>query len=47
MTIEQRVRTCLLIEKMREQKSYSERLGLEDISRFHGKRIDEREEKTI
>lgn len=39
MTVEQRIRACLLIEKMRGQESYSERLGLENRSRFHGKRI--------
>ena len=45
MTVEQRIKTCLLIEKIHEQKDYSERLGLENRSRFHGKAIEEREEK--
>ena len=45
MTVEQRIRTCLLIEKMHEQKAYSEKLGLENISKFHGKRINEEEER--
>ena len=45
MPIEQRIRMCLLIEKMQEQKVYSEKLGLEDISKFHGKRINEEEER--
>ncbi|MDD7641281.1 MAG: hypothetical protein PUK75_02155 [bacterium] len=44
MTIEERIRTCLLLEKIREQKEYSERLGLENRSRFHGKTIEESEE---
>jgi len=43
MSVEERIRTCLLIEKMRGQKNYCERLGLENISRFHGKKIDEKE----
>lgn len=43
MPIEQRIRMCLLIEKMQEQKVYSEKLGLEDISKFHGKRINQEE----
>ena len=47
MTIEERIRTCMLIEKMFEQKEYSERLGLENRSRFHGKAIEEREEKQL
>ena len=45
MTIEERIRTCMLIEKMFEQKEYSERLGLDNQSRFHGKKIKEREER--
>ena len=47
MTVDQRIRTCLLIEKMHEQKAYSEKLGLENISKFHGKRMDGEEEKQI
>ena len=47
MTTEQRIRTCLLLEKIGEQKEYSERLGLENRSRFHGKAIEEREEKQL
>lgn len=42
MTIAERIRTCMLIEKMIEQKEYSERLGLENRSRFHGKEIEEK-----
>jgi len=44
MTVEQRIRTCLLIEKMQKQKDFSEKLGLEDRSEFHGKRINGEEE---
>lgn len=40
MTVEQRIRTCLLIEKMQKQKDLSRKLGLEDRSAFHGKRIN-------
>ena len=47
MTTEQRIRMCLLLEKMDEQKEYSERLGLENRSRFHGKTIEEREEQKL
>ena len=47
MTIEQRIRRCLLIEKMYEHKVYSEKIGLEDMSKFHGKRINgEEKSKT-
>ena len=42
MTTEQRIRVCLLLEKICEQKEYSERLGLENRSRFHGKKIEEK-----
>ena len=47
MTTEQRIRTCLFLEKIGEQKEYSERLGLENRSRFHGKTIEEREEQKL
>ncbi len=46
MTIEQRIRTCMLIEKIYEQAEYSERLGLENRSRFHGKNIEEKRGKN-
>lgn len=46
MTIKQRIRLCILIEKMHRQDAFSERLGLEDLSRFHGKRIDREEHVT-
>ena len=39
MTVERRIRMSLLAEKMKKQKEYSERLGLEDVSVFHGKDI--------
>ena len=39
MSIRERIRLCILIEKMDEQKSYSEKLGLENKSTFHGERI--------
>lgn len=43
MTVEQRIRMCLLIEKIQKQKEYGEKLGLEDISRFHGEKVDKEE----
>ncbi len=39
LSAEERVKTGFLIEKINKQKIYSEKLGLEDMSRFHGKRI--------
>lgn len=45
MTIEKRIKMCLLIEKMHAHKAYSEKLGLENMSRFHGKRIEDEEER--
>ena len=40
MTVEQRIRTCLLMQK---QKDFSEKLGLEDRSEFHRKQINREE----
>lgn len=34
MSVKERIRRCLLIEKMYKLKEYSERLGLEDVSTF-------------
>lgn len=45
MTVEQRIRRCILIEKMHENKDYSEKLSLEDISKFHGRQISRKEGK--
>lgn len=39
MTTERRIRMSLLAEKIKKQKEYSEKLGLEDVSVFHGKDI--------
>lgn len=39
MTVEERIRRCILIEKMKEQKEYSQKLSLENRSSFHGKII--------
>lgn len=36
MSVEQRVRTCRLLEKMKEHETYSKKLGLEDMSTVHG-----------
>ena len=40
MKVEQRIQTCRILEKMRVQKDYSKRLGLEDVSTIHGRQID-------
>lgn len=45
MSIEQRVRMCLMIERIHEQKDYSKILGLEENSKFHRKRIAEEEDE--
>lgn len=47
MSIEQRIKICLLLEKMYDQKAFSEKLGLEDKSKFHGKVIGKQEEEAI
>lgn len=43
MSVKERVRMCLLIEKIHKLKEYSERLGLEDVSTFNKKRVDSEE----
>lgn len=39
MTVERRIRMSLLIEKMSNQKSFCERLGIENASTFRRKKI--------
>lgn len=39
MSVEQRIKICILIDKMNKYKLYSEKLGLEDVSRFRGERV--------
>ena len=40
MSIQERVRMCQLIDQMERKKEFSERLGLENKSTFHGEPID-------
>jgi len=40
MTIGKRIRMCLLIERLNENREFVKILGIEDVSQFHGKRID-------
>ncbi len=47
ITVEQRIRMIILLEKMFKQKSYSEKLGIEDISKFHGELIEREESEQI
>lgn len=46
MSIEERIRIVLLLERMQMLKNFSEKLGLEDRSMFHGKRIEQEEVKS-
>jgi len=36
MSIEQRIRACILIEKLEKQAEYGKRLGIENVSMFRG-----------
>ena len=40
MSVEMRILTCRLLEKMKAYEAYGKRLGLEDVSRIHGMQID-------
>jgi len=35
----ERIRLCRLLDKMEEQKEYSQKLGLENASTFHKKQV--------
>ena len=45
ITVEQRIRLIILIEKKHKQEKYSEKLGVIDLSKFHGEVIGREEEK--
>ena len=40
MSVEQRVRICRLLEKMKMQEGYSKKLGVENLSTFHGRKLN-------
>ena len=46
MPVQQRIRLCLLLEKMYERKEFSEQLGLKDKTRFHGEELHGEEGAT-
>ena len=46
MNTRERIRLCILIEKMNEYKTYSEKLGLENKSKFHGRLVKKEGMKT-
>ena len=47
MPVEERIRLCRLIEKIDAKKEYSETLGLEDKTTFHGEKIHDKKGETI
>ena len=47
ITVEQRIRMIILLDKMVKQKSFSEKLGIRDISKFHGEFIEREESEEI
>lgn len=47
MGIEQRILTCRLLEKMNVQKNYCSKLGLENVSTFHGIQINNDSKSSV
>lgn len=45
MSIEERIRRCRIIEKMQKHESYCKKIGLVNISRFHGNIIYDKEDR--
>ncbi len=39
LNVEKRIRMCLLIERLNEHRELSEKLGIENVSKMHGKKI--------
>ena len=42
MSVEMRILTCRLLEKMKANEAYGKQLGLEDVSRVHVDNINRR-----
>jgi len=45
MPVEKRILLSLFIEKMKNHKEYCEKLGIENCSRFHGKKTVKEDRK--
>ncbi len=41
--VERRVRMSRLVERIHKQEDYSKKLGLMDVSQFHGRKVKEKE----
>jgi len=42
MNLEKRIKLCRLIEKMDKKEEYSNKLGIQNVSTFHGELISKR-----
>jgi len=40
MSVEMRILTCRLLEKMKSQEGYSKKIIVEDVSTFHGIKLN-------
>ncbi|MDD6202567.1 MAG: hypothetical protein PUB13_06460 [Lachnospiraceae bacterium] len=47
MNVKQRIMTCRLLEKMNEQRTYFDRLGLRNESTFHGIPINDYDKQFV
>ena len=45
MSVEQRIRMCLLIERIENHKLFGEKLGMENASKFRGEMVNRKEGK--
>ena len=48
MSIENRIATCLLLQKLESNKTYSQHIGIQDSSHFsHSAKIDQNEKENL
>ena len=45
MCVEQRVRMCRIVEKIKSQEAYSHRIGITDVSTYRGEVIKENKKR--
>ena len=47
MSVEQRVKICRLLEKIKFQEEYSEKIGVENLSTYRGEKLNNEKDRAV
>lgn len=47
MSVEQRVKICRLLEKIKFQEEYSEKIGVENLSTYRGEKLNTEKDRAV